>query len=63
MTEWDKPTERNFAMNNPIFSWFAVTVLISGSALLASAAEPPPLDVLPLVDPCLLHDSYCIGGF
>jgi hypothetical protein len=29
-------------MNSPIFSWFAVTVLISGSALLASAAEPAP---------------------
>jgi len=27
-------------MNNPIFSWFAVTLLISCSALLASAAEP-----------------------
>ena len=29
-------------MNNSIFSWFAVTVLISCSALLASAAELPP---------------------
>ncbi len=29
-------------MNNPIFSWFAVTVLIYGSALLASAAELAP---------------------
>jgi Glycosyl hydrolase family 62 len=42
VTESDKPAERNFAMNNPIFLWFAVTVLISDSALLASAAEPLP---------------------
>ena len=27
-------------MNNPIFSWFAATVLISGSVLIVSAVEP-----------------------
>jgi hypothetical protein len=41
MTESDKPVERSFAMNNPIFSWFAATVLLSGSVLIAFAAAPP----------------------
>jgi hypothetical protein len=29
-------------MNNSILSWFAATVLLSGSGLLSSAAEPSP---------------------
>jgi hypothetical protein len=40
MTKSDKSIERNFAMNNPILSLLAVMVLLSGSVLLASAAEP-----------------------
>jgi len=42
MTESDKLIERNFNMNNSILLWFAAAVLLSGSVLLASAAEPAP---------------------
>lgn len=40
MAESDRRTERNFTMDKPVLSWFAVAVLLSGSAYLASAAEP-----------------------
>ncbi|MBN2181495.1 MAG: hypothetical protein JW715_06245 [Sedimentisphaerales bacterium] len=40
MTESDTLIKRNFAMNNSILLWFAVSALLSGNILIASATEP-----------------------